>query len=218
MLKTTVVELFLLKNSNSTNDRYLIFSLSHSLIKLTPIHYINPHSPFNPNRKNLSPSLRKAKPFEFWILEEFCEKMALRSLDNALPITPERPKKQAKTIISAQKENQFDVNDENRPPQPDATIDYIPSEKLEPFQDPASKIQVFVDFYWTPFLDLMNSWCLFEFGKKIQGLVGGLESKDWLKVCESLNDVRRFALFHLSLLQPILWVSVPLCNPNFDIF
>ncbi|KAL8481523.1 hypothetical protein ACS0TY_027331 [Phlomoides rotata] len=108
--------------------------------------------------------------------------MALRSLDNALPITPERPKKQAKTIISAHKENQSDLagaNDENKAPlpQPDATIDYIPSENLKPFQHPTSKIQ---------------------------GLVGGLESKDWLKVCESLNDVRRFALYHPSLLQPIL--------------
>ncbi|XP_057778245.1 uncharacterized protein LOC130996981 [Salvia miltiorrhiza] len=36
------------------------------------------------------------------------------------------------------------------------------------------------------------------------GLIGGLESKDWLKVCESLNDVRRFALYHSALLQPIL--------------
>ncbi|GJX70032.1 TOG array regulator of axonemal microtubules protein 1 [Tanacetum coccineum] len=32
----------------------------------------------------------------------------------------------------------------------------------------------------------------------------GLESKDWLKVCESLKDVTRFALFHSVLLLPIL--------------
>ncbi|KAK6153217.1 hypothetical protein DH2020_012856 [Rehmannia glutinosa] len=84
--------------------------------------------------------------------------MALRSLDNALPITPERPKKQAKILISAHKEKQM---------------------ADRAFQDPDSKIQ---------------------------GLVGGLESKDWLKVkvCESLNDVRRFALFHSTLLLPIL--------------
>ncbi|KAK6161160.1 hypothetical protein DH2020_004541 [Rehmannia glutinosa] len=111
--------------------------------------------------------------------------MALRSLDNALPITPERPKKQAKILISAHKEKQMadlDVNDENKvplpqPPSTDASIDYISSENLKAFQDPDSKIQ---------------------------GLVGGLESKDWLKVCESLNDVRRFALFHSTLLLPIL--------------
>ncbi|KAK6138926.1 hypothetical protein DH2020_027341 [Rehmannia glutinosa] len=98
--------------------------------------------------------------------------MALRSLDNALPVTPERPKKQAKILISAHKDKQMadlDVNDENKvplpqPPSTDASIDYISSENLKAFQDPDSKIQ---------------------------GLVGGLESKDWLKVCESLNDVRR---------------------------
>lgn len=110
--------------------------------------------------------------------------MALRPLDNAMPIAAERPKKQAKIAISAHKEKQqpdIGVNDENRvplpPPSADASIDYISSEDLKPFQDPNSKIQ---------------------------GLLGGLESKDWLKVCESLNDVRRFALYHSALLQPIL--------------
>ncbi|KAK4425858.1 hypothetical protein Salat_1779800 [Sesamum alatum] len=112
--------------------------------------------------------------------------MALRPLDNALPITPERPKKQAKIVIPAHKEKQqlpdLGVNDENKAPllQPssaDASIDYISSENLKAFQDP---------------------------DVKIQGLVGGLESKDWLKVCESLNDVRRFALYHSGLLLPIL--------------
>ncbi|XP_057772300.1 uncharacterized protein LOC130991878 [Salvia miltiorrhiza] len=109
--------------------------------------------------------------------------MALRPLDNTLPITAERPKKQAKIAISAQKEKQqpdHGVNDENMVPLPvstDVSIDYISSENLKPFQDPNSKIE---------------------------GLIGGLESKDWLKVCESLNDVRRFALYHSALLQPIL--------------
>ncbi|KAL7144463.1 hypothetical protein ABFS83_07G013700 [Erythranthe nasuta] len=110
--------------------------------------------------------------------------MALRSLDNALPMTPERPKKQAKIVISAKKEKQlsdFGVNDENiapgPPPSTEASIDYISSENLEEFQDPEAKIQ---------------------------GLVGGLESKDWLKVCESLNDTRRFAIYHSNLLLPIL--------------
>lgn len=80
--------------------------------------------------------------------------MALRPLDNALPITPERPKKQAKIIISAHKEKQvpdLGVNDENKVPLPpplstDASIDYISSENLKAFQDPNSKIQVFSIF------------------------------------------------------------------------
>lgn len=37
----------------------------------------------------------------------------------------------------------------------------------------------------------------------MQGLMEGLESKDWVKVCESLNDARRFALYHSDLLFPI---------------
>ncbi|XP_051127864.1 uncharacterized protein LOC127249202 [Andrographis paniculata] len=105
--------------------------------------------------------------------------MALRPLDNALPIAAERPKKQAKIVAPAPKEKQLPdpgVNDENTVPS-DASVDYVPSEKLEAFQDPAAKIQ---------------------------DLVGGLESKDWLKVCESLNDVRRFAIHHSHLLLPIL--------------
>ncbi|KAL3829377.1 hypothetical protein ACJIZ3_018179 [Penstemon smallii] len=109
--------------------------------------------------------------------------MALRPLDNALPISQERPKKQAKIVIPADKVAEINgVNDENKVPfaqqsTADATIDYIPSQNLKEIQDP---------------------------DVKIQGLIGGLESKDWLKVCESLNDVRRFALYHSSLLLPIL--------------
>ncbi|KAL3626516.1 hypothetical protein CASFOL_030065 [Castilleja foliolosa] len=111
--------------------------------------------------------------------------MALRPIDNALPISSERLKRQAKTIISAHKEKQvvdIGVNDENIAPLPyqsstEVSIDYISSENLKPIQDP--------DF-------------------KIQALVGGLESKDWLKVCESLNDVRRFALYHSDLLLSFL--------------
>ncbi|CAI9118809.1 OLC1v1020425C1 [Oldenlandia corymbosa var. corymbosa] len=114
--------------------------------------------------------------------------MALRSLDNALPVLPsERPKKQPKVAAAAAMKQQPDlvrVNDENKPPVPapapsnaDATIDYIPSENLKSIDDP---------------------------DVRIHGLIGGLESKDWLKVCESLNDARRFALYHSSLLLPIL--------------
>ncbi|KAL2530590.1 ARM repeat superfamily protein [Forsythia ovata] len=111
--------------------------------------------------------------------------MALRALDNSLPIAPDKPKKLSKVTIATHKEKQqpdCSVNDENKAPLPppstsDACIDYIPSENIKAFPDP----------------DI-----------QIQGLVGGLESKDWLKVCESLNDLRRFALFHPTLLLPIL--------------
>ncbi|XP_019181212.1 PREDICTED: uncharacterized protein LOC109176209 [Ipomoea nil] len=112
--------------------------------------------------------------------------MALRPLDNALPVISERPKKLAKIAAPTKNPNQKHPdllsvkNDENMAPVPppgDAAVDYIPSENLEAVADPDAKIQ---------------------------DLVGGLESKDWLKVCESLNDVRRFALFHPTLLDPIL--------------
>ncbi|OAY56004.1 uncharacterized protein LOC110612089 [Manihot esculenta] len=106
--------------------------------------------------------------------------MALRPIDNALPITPERPKKQAKVSAPIQKQAEFGVNDENKvplPPSADAVIDYISSENLKAIPDPESKIQ---------------------------GLIEGLDSKDWTKVCESLNNARRFALHHNSLLLPIL--------------
>lgn len=74
--------------------------------------------------------------------------MALRPLDNALPIAQERPKKQAKGVISTQKQQlDLGVNDENKAPLPvvsngDASIDYIPSENLKAFVDPEIKIQV----------------------------------------------------------------------------
>ncbi|XP_020981748.2 uncharacterized protein LOC107464131, partial [Arachis duranensis] len=71
-------------------------------------------------------------------------------------------------------------NDQNQVPLPssgDATIDYISSENLVPISDPEDKIK---------------------------SLVEELESKNWTNVCESLNDVRRFALFHSSLLFPLL--------------
>ncbi|KAL4272038.1 hypothetical protein GQ457_13G026780 [Hibiscus cannabinus] len=109
--------------------------------------------------------------------------MALRPIDNALPITPDnlRPKKHAKVSIQTQKRaSEIGVNDENKAPLPqpvDASVDYIASENLKPFQDPESSIQ---------------------------SLVEGLDSKDWVKVCESLNDVRRFSLYHCGLLLPVL--------------
>ncbi|KAK6930161.1 hypothetical protein RJ641_004255 [Dillenia turbinata] len=106
--------------------------------------------------------------------------MALRSLDNALPITPERPKRQTKVAVSIPKLSEPSANDENRFPSApiaDATIDYISSENLKPISDPESNIQSLND---------------------------GMDSKDWTKVCESLNNARRFALFHPSLLLPNL--------------
>ncbi|PIM97457.1 hypothetical protein CDL12_30072 [Handroanthus impetiginosus] len=91
--------------------------------------------------------------------------MALRSLDNALPITPERPKKQPKVAVPANKEKQFTdfgVNDENRVPLPqpvssDASIDYVSSEHLKAFPDPDAKIQVllgFLKFFRISFVNL----------------------------------------------------------------
>ncbi|KAE8076763.1 hypothetical protein FH972_015390 [Carpinus fangiana] len=106
--------------------------------------------------------------------------MALRPIDNALPITPERPKKQAKVVVPIQKQSDSAVTDENQaplPPPADATVDYVLSENLKAIPDPESKIQ---------------------------SLIEGLDSKDWMKVCESLNNTRRFALYHSTLLLPLL--------------
>lgn len=71
--------------------------------------------------------------------------MALRPIDNALPTTPERPKKPTKVAVPIQKQTDLGVNDENMAPLPataEATIDYISSENLKPISDPDSKIQV----------------------------------------------------------------------------
>ncbi|KAG4946302.1 hypothetical protein AAZX31_15G141100 [Glycine max] len=107
--------------------------------------------------------------------------MALRPIDNALPTTPERPKKQPKVALATQKQqDRAGVNGENIVPLPssgDATVDYVSSDNLKPLSDPEVKIQ---------------------------SLVEDLDSKNWTKVCESLNDVRRFAMYHSSLLFPIL--------------
>ncbi|XP_021730580.1 TOG array regulator of axonemal microtubules protein 1-like [Chenopodium quinoa] len=66
--------------------------------------------------------------------------------------------------------------DENAPAV-EITIDYLSSEDLKPLSDPDTQIQ---------------------------GLLEGLESKDWIKVCESLNDTRRLAIYHSTLLLPLL--------------
>ncbi|KAE8778574.1 hypothetical protein D1007_48473 [Hordeum vulgare] len=41
----------------------------------------------------------------------------------------------------------------------------------------------------------------------VTGLVMGLDSKDWVKVCEAHNDDRRLAIHHPALLAPILFRS-----------
>lgn len=69
--------------------------------------------------------------------------MALRPIDNALPITPERPKKQAKVVVPVQKRNDSGVNDENKapvPPSADAAVDYVSSEDLKPLTNPDSNV------------------------------------------------------------------------------
>ncbi|XP_014500330.1 TOG array regulator of axonemal microtubules protein 1 isoform X1 [Vigna radiata var. radiata] len=109
--------------------------------------------------------------------------MALRPIDNALPTTtPERPKKQPKIAVATQKQQDRAAadNGENQVPLPssgDATVDYVSSVNLKPLSDPEVQIQ---------------------------SLIEDLNSKNWIKVCESLNNARRFAVFHSPLLFPIL--------------
>ncbi|XP_042422339.1 uncharacterized protein LOC122010038 [Zingiber officinale] len=113
--------------------------------------------------------------------------MPLRPLDNALP-SAEQPKKVAKVAaspsLSAKKAAAAlaaasRVNDENtpNPPPPEQSVEYVPSEDLAALMDPGSKIVVLLD---------------------------ELSSKDWIRGCEALNDLRRMALHHSSLLLPIL--------------
>ncbi|KAK1315826.1 hypothetical protein QJS10_CPA05g00429 [Acorus calamus] len=103
--------------------------------------------------------------------------MALRPLDNLPVTTPEKPKKPNKTAAL----NACDcrVNDENTVPSAvtDPSIEYIDSEHLKSLPDPATNIE---------------------------SLIERLDSKNWLEVCEALNDVRRFALYHASMLIPML--------------
>ncbi|GMH20047.1 hypothetical protein Nepgr_021888 [Nepenthes gracilis] len=109
--------------------------------------------------------------------------MALRPIDDAIPVTVDRDrvKKQAKAALDIQnKQPDFVKNNENGdrlPATAETTIDYIPSGDLKPLTDPEAKIE---------------------------SLVQGLESKDWTEICDSLNDARRFALYHFTLLLPIL--------------
>lgn len=71
--------------------------------------------------------------------------MALRPIDNALPVAPERPKKHLQVVsVPLQKQSEVGVNDENKAPLPpsNSPIDYISSDNLKPISDPESKIQV----------------------------------------------------------------------------
>ncbi|KAK4256617.1 hypothetical protein QN277_006320 [Acacia crassicarpa] len=107
--------------------------------------------------------------------------MPLRPIDNALPTTTDdRPRKQSKVVLPATKQSERPLNDENQIPMQssgDAAIDYIYSDDLKPISEPEARIQ---------------------------GLMEDLNSKNWLNVCQALNDVRRFALYHSSLLFPEL--------------
>ncbi|XP_044974129.1 uncharacterized protein LOC123442091 [Hordeum vulgare subsp. vulgare] len=130
--------------------------------------------------------------------------MALRALDNTLPaaVADQRPKKAAKLLPTPParsptgsgvngngngngKKQQQQRNDENSAPTPkpaspvaaEPAVEYVRSEDLPPVPSPKARAA---------------------------GLVAGLDSKDWVKVCESLNDARRLAVHHPALLAPIL--------------
>ena len=139
--------------------------------------------------------------------------MALRPIDNALPSAQERPKKQAKVSAPIRKQTELVANDENKAPaveNAEASVDYIASEYLKPVQEPDSKIQVSLSsFCLFVFLSFLFNLFISEFSQpaiscQFQSLIEGLDSKDWLKLCESLNDTRRFALYHSDLLVPSL--------------
>ncbi|CAA7406046.1 unnamed protein product [Spirodela intermedia] len=105
--------------------------------------------------------------------------MALRSLDNALPALQERPRKIAK-VAAVKAEDLVVATDENLAPPAnaaEASVEYVASCDLLPLDDPETKVE---------------------------RLLEDLDSKDWLKVCEALNVVRRLALHHSSLMLPIL--------------
>ncbi|KAM3354024.1 hypothetical protein ACQJBY_024938 [Aegilops geniculata] len=128
--------------------------------------------------------------------------MALRALDNTLPaaVADQRPKKAAKLLPTAPAvavarsptggsggngNGKKQRNDENsapptKPASPVAAepaVEYVRSEDLLPVPAPKARAA---------------------------GLVAGLDSKDWVKVCEALNDARRLAIHHPALLAPIL--------------
>lgn len=119
--------------------------------------------------------------------------MALRALDNTMPAAvEERPKKVAKVAApteaapvkaaSPESGKRKKKNDENSAPRATAAageqaVEYIPSEELEAAAHPKAKAA---------------------------GLVAELDSKDWIRACEALNDARRLTIHHSALLNPIL--------------
>ncbi|CAM0884562.1 unnamed protein product [Alopecurus aequalis] len=122
--------------------------------------------------------------------------MALRALDNTLPAAvSDRPKKSAKlsthaAVVAAATPGAGGGkkrNDENSaPPKPtspvaaaaaEPAVEYVRSEDLQPVAGPKARAA---------------------------GLVAEIDSKDWVKVCEALNDARRLAIHHPALLSPIL--------------
>lgn len=119
--------------------------------------------------------------------------MALRALDNTKPAAvEERPKKVAKVGVPAAAAKaaaspgsggkKKKGNDENSAPRATAAaaeqaVEYISSEELEAAASPKAKAA---------------------------GLVADLDSKDWVRTCEALNDARRLAIHHPALLNPIL--------------
>lgn len=121
--------------------------------------------------------------------------MALRALDNTMPAAvEERPKKVAKVGVPAAAAKaaaspspgsggkKKKGNDENSAPRATAAaaeqaVEYISSEELEAAASPKAKAA---------------------------GLVADLDSKDWVRTCEALNDARRLAIHHPALLNPIL--------------
>lgn len=120
--------------------------------------------------------------------------MALRALDNTMPAAvEERPKKVAKVGVPAAAAAKAAAspgsggkkkkgNDENSAPRATAAaaeqaVEYISSEELEAAASPKAKAAV---------------------------LVADLDSKDWVRTCEALNDARRLAIHHPALLNPIL--------------
>ncbi|WVZ67560.1 hypothetical protein U9M48_016617 [Paspalum notatum var. saurae] len=124
--------------------------------------------------------------------------MALRALDNTMPAAvEERPKKVAKVAAAVpaaaavkaaspgsgnKKKHQHQQNDENSAPRATAAageqaVEYVPSEELEAATNPKAKAA---------------------------RLVADLDSKDWIRACEALNDARRLAIHHRAHLNPIL--------------
>lgn len=92
--------------------------------------------------------------------------MALRNIENALPISQERPKK----LPKLSKQPEIGLNDENNPVVlPESAIEYVASENLKPVPDPALSVQVseYVSHLWSNFfLDdhrFQSDFCLVFF-------------------------------------------------------